>query len=118
MLGAKLLDGVVDMVEKRDEVSFAAEKPRNAADANEAASITDRLDRLIGLAAIVLVQRCTGGVARHYRARRGFRRFETRPPPAVSHVNDDAQAVQLRDRDAAEIAQAAVVRFAAAVAQR
>ena len=54
VVGAEPLDHVVDVVEERGDP--AAEEGRDAADADVAAGVGDRLEHVVGLAANVLVQ--------------------------------------------------------------
>src|SRR6185369_7013475 len=62
MVGAEFFHRVIQVVEKRAEVARAAEKTRDAADANEPARVTDGFDRFIRFAAEMFVQPGTGCV--------------------------------------------------------
>src|SRR5262245_48428530 len=56
MVGAKLFHRVVQVVEERAEIARAAEKTRDAADANEPACVADGFHRIVWLATEMFVQ--------------------------------------------------------------
>ena len=116
MFGPKFFDEMVKVVEQRRDVAFAAEETRNAADADEAVSVADGLDRVVRLAAKVFVNAAAGGVAGHHGPRAGLGGIVGCLPAAVRHIGDDAELVHLRAGCMAEIAQATIVGLSGTIA--
>ena len=118
VLRPKLFHREIQVVEEHADVTVAAQEARNAADANEPARVTNRLNDLIRLAPEVPVNAAARRVACHHRLLRRLRRFETGAPARMGHVHDHADAVHLGHRRVPEVAQAPVIGLARAIAQR
>src|SRR5262245_8587018 len=112
------LDDVVDVIEHRIKVPAAAEKLRNAADAHVPSAVCDSFDHLIGLTANVSIHCDRRRVTCNHWPPRCLCGLQAGLPTGMSDIDNDADAIHLRDRGSAKITQTTVGLLSTTVSEK